>query len=85
MNVTNATNENIATSVGTIVDNAQQQQPPAIKSVKQPAETQHSTEVKLSEKAQQLSRTEASAKETTPPPNQPVVANSKGNHVNTHA
>jgi hypothetical protein len=85
MDVTNLKPDNVATSVGTIV-NYSQQQPPAAKSEAQPTEKQNSTEVKLSEKAQQLSRTDTSAKETiTPPSPQPVETNSKGNHVNTQA
>jgi hypothetical protein len=86
MDVTNINSDNVATSVGTLVDNAQQQQPPVAKSERPPVGNQSSTEVKLSEKAQQLNRTETSAKETVTPPNpQPVEANPKGSHVNTHA
>ena len=86
MDVTNTNSANVATSVGTLVDNAQQQQPPVAKSEKQPQEQKNSTEVKLSEQAQQLSRTETSAKETVAPPSpQPVESERRGVRVNTHA
>jgi hypothetical protein len=86
MDVNNPTSANVATSVGALVDNAQRQQPPESNNKEQPAENQNSTVVKLSDKAQQLSRSEASTKESVAPPSTPPVLNEHtSSQVNTHA